>query len=148
MLNIYLKNCDDVIMCNDYFFSTETYNLVLQQKELRDLIENIEGVKFIDNRNIISKFNQEYIGLNFISTGCKTVMNILTHPELVFTSDECGINLLEHIYKIKVGSVFMRNIRYPVCNVKNNLMLHVGRKEIFFSDTDTMKEWFCNEELS
>lgn len=145
MLNIYLENCNDVILCNDYFFSTETYSLVLEDKKLRDLIETIEDVKFVDKRNVISKFNQECIGLNLISTGCKTVINIVTHPELIFTSDECGINLLEYIYKIKMGSIFMRNIRYPACNVENDLLLHIGNREIPFINTNAIREWFRNE---
>ena len=146
MFNIYLETCGNVVICNDYFFLKETYNLVLENKKLRDLIESIEDVKFVDNKNIISKFNREIVGINKLSTSCKTILNVITHPELIFNSDECGINLLDNLFKVSEGSVFMRSMRYPVCNVENNFSLHLGDREVLFSNTDEIREWFRNEE--
>lgn len=145
MLNIYLETCDNIVICNDYFFSKKTYNMILENKKLRDLIESIEGVKFIDNRNFISKFNQEAVGISKLSTGCKTILNVMMYPEFIFNSDECGVNLLDILFRISTGSIFMKSMRYPIDNVKNSFSLHLDGKEILFSNTDEIRKWFCDE---
>lgn len=113
MLKIYKEKQHNTIMVNDSFFNKETCRIVAEDsqrgKMLRSVVEEVDGVKF-DTTNlfrIFSKFNGCEISITDISTGCKTLINIMCYPEKVFFGVECGSKVLERIYSLKQGSVYL-----------------------------------------
>lgn len=53
-------------------------------------------------------------GLGYItnlSTGCKTVINILKYPDIIFSVDECGANAIELLFRMRDVKFFMS---YPI----------------------------------
>lgn len=107
MLKIIKNNPpDNVILSNDLLYETSTVDIVSRTESLRKMIEKVEGVTFISETRVISKFNGQPINLNEISTGCKTLINILVNPELPIYVGESGENILREIYRLDEGTLY------------------------------------------
>ena len=119
MLMIYLDKEDipkdmEYIECNDHFFE---FNVSI------DDLDNLQGVKeviykidqsvYIGNGKVISKFSKNIQGyvetqnISVLSTGCKTLLNVLLFPENVFNTIECGYNAVEEILKLDNGNIYL-----------------------------------------
>ena len=48
-----------------------------------------------------------------LSTGCKTVLNVLYFPDKVFCLKECGNNALEILYSFDKGNVYSEYAMIP-----------------------------------
>ncbi len=114
MLCISIKKNSKNIISNDSEFVTNSFNIVVSNTKLglkcREIIERVEQVKFVDssnNRLIISKFTNTAIPLTSISTGCKTLINILCNPKTPVFIGECGDNIIDIIYKLNNGTIYL-----------------------------------------
>ncbi len=102
MLNVYINvNSRQAVLLNDWFFETVTLSDFQLTDELRLRIEQAEQVKFESCTRFTSKFNDTSLDLTKLSTGCKTLINILTFPEKIFSVSECGVNILKEIYSLR-----------------------------------------------
>ena len=95
MIDIYTKKTDskDWILQNDLYFNLNTGNEEMSQKEI-DLIQHIEtkyGLGTIRN----------------LSSGCKTLLNIVKHPDKVVNVEECGPNVLRIIFTMDNIKIYM-----------------------------------------
>lgn len=79
-----------------------------------------------------------------LSTGCKTVLNIMYHTDKIFCMKECGNNALSILYGLECGSVYSDYALIPFDMEKVNVQTTGGIREI--SDYEELKEWWCNEE--
>lgn len=107
-LNIYTNKADipsniDFIDYNDIFFNGE-------------LLKNTELTKFILNKIDKAAYNSPttFIGRDpdlgtiykeHLSTGCKTLLNIVNNPDKCFDVIECGPNALKLLSFIKDGNI-------------------------------------------
>lgn len=95
MLNIY-KNQDDIpkdyklVKINNIYFNKHTVHLL--DEKAGEIIRKIDGAKWKGKYQIYSAFNQEVINIDKLSSGCKTVLNIMYNPKCVFSLKECGDN--------------------------------------------------------
>ena len=81
----------DLIMINDLFFDAET---VLKNSELvSKILEDIDKAKYNSDLTFIGR-TKELGALNksMLSTGTKTLLNIIQHPDKCFNVCECGNN--------------------------------------------------------
>ncbi len=146
MLTIY-KNKNDIpetmpyVELNDLFFNQNTV-LVLDERA-GVLIEQIDGSKMLSRFKIESKFNGSILNIDCLSTGCKTVLNVLYFPQTVFCLKECGENALEHLYRLNQGAVFCDYAVLPFCMNPVNAVYN-GKSRII-EDYETLKEWWSNE---
>ena len=136
MLTIYL-NKDDIpveieyIECNDHFFE---FNVSIEHMDslqvVKDYINKIDQSFYIGNGRVISKFSKNTEGyietqnISVLSTGCKTLLNVLFFPEKVFNTIECGYNAVEEILKLDNGKIYLPinsicELVKPVILVKN-----------------------------
>ena len=53
-----------------------------------------------------NNFKPEVINIDKLSTGCKTTLNILYNPDVIFDIRECGENALDVIYSLPKGKVY------------------------------------------
>ena len=74
-------------------------NYLDYQKDIKELLNKtrgklivIDNAKLVSKYKIVSKFNSVILDIDCLSTGCKTVLNVLYNPEKVFCLKECGIN--------------------------------------------------------
>ena len=70
------------------------------------IVEKIDASRLIGKYKIESKFNGVTLDIDCLSTGCKTVLNVLYFPEKVFCLKECGDNALEVLYSLEEGTVY------------------------------------------
>lgn len=112
---------------NDLFFNTRTCNEKMTSVDIAVMMKIDNAVLKEDNR-----IETPY-GLGFItnlSTGCKTIINILKYPNIVFSVDECGANVVENLFRIDGIKIFMT---FPI-------YLHFRDDTIIrFNNTDVIK---------
>lgn len=146
MITIY-KNKDDIpksmeyIELNDIFFNQNT--AVKLDAHAQKIIEQIDEVKLLSKYKIESKFNGVTLDVDCLSTGCKTVLNVLYFPNKVFCMKECGDNALESLYSLENGCVYSD---YAVIPFDMGMVkVSVGQEARIIDDYEELKEWWENE---
>lgn len=147
MITIYKDRKDiphgkDYVELNDVFFNKNT--ALLLDSRAAQIIEQIDGAKLDGRFKIRSKFNQVTLDVDCLSTGCKTLLNIVYFPDKVFCMKECGDNVLETIYTLECGSVYSEYAMIPFDMQAVSVCDHTGRHVI--DDYDELKGWWSSEE--
>lgn len=101
------------INSNDLFFDAHTF---IQDSDLvREVLNKIENAECSDGKTFIGRtkdFGKLY--KEYLSSGTKTLINIIQNPDKCFNLSECGSNALEFLQKISEGHVFAQNlVFYP-----------------------------------
>jgi len=147
VLTIYKQKTDipkdmRYIELNDLFFNQNTV-LRLDDKA-KELIEQIDGAKMLSKFKIESKFNETVLDIDCLSTGCKTVLNVLYFPDTVFCMKECGENAVARLYQLEQGHVYSD---YAVLPFDMSPVQTVSdSKRHIISDYEDLKEWWGDEE--
>ena len=147
MITIY-KNKDDIpkdkeyIELNDVYFNQNTSSL-LDDRSV-GIIESIDGSKLISKYKIRSRFNDITLDVDKLSTGCKTVLNVMYNPDKVFCLKECGSNALQMLYGLEEGSVYSDFALIPFEMPAVNAWTSSGLRKI--SDYEELKEWWNHED--
>ena len=94
---------------NDLFFNIHTD---IPDSELsREILKNIEIAEYAGPKKFkgrTKEFGEIY--KEYLSTGTKTLFNIISYPDKCFDLVECGTNALDFVAKIHDGHVFWKNI--------------------------------------
>ena len=106
MIDIYTNKIDskDWILQNDLYFNLNTGNEEMSQKEI-DLIWQIDEAKLTPDKHIETKYGLGTI--RNLSSGCKTLINIVKHPDKVVNVEECGPNVLKIIFAMENIKIYM-----------------------------------------
>ena len=147
MITIYKKKKnipDDMeyVELNDVFFNQNTVARI--DDSARAIIEQIDASKLLGKYKIESRFNGVALDIDCLSTGCKTVLNVLYFPDKVFCLKECGNNALEILYGLETGSVYSDYAVIPFDMEEVKVSDERGTRVI--SDYEELKEWWENEE--
>lgn len=143
MITIF-KNKQDIpenmeyIELNDIFFNQNT--VAKLDEEAGSIIEKIDDSKFISRYKIQSRFDNAILNIDKLSSGCKTVLNVLYYPDKVFCLKECGNNALEILYGFENGYVYSDYELIPFDIKKVMVQTKAGSVEI--SDYEELKEWW------
>ncbi len=146
MITIYKKKPKkkelELVILNDIYFNKITVEKL--DDAAAKIIEEIDGSKMLNKYTISSKFNDTALNIDKLSTGCKTVLNIMYNQDKVFDICECGDNALDVVYSLPQGNVYCA---YPFIsfNMKKVMVSDSkGMKEI--DSYDELKEWWTNED--
>lgn len=150
MLQIYNYKTDDTIMSNDNQFIVDSFKRVIANSDegvnCRRMIEKVEGVKFIsnsDNKLIISKITHTVISVDKVSTGCKTLINVLLNPDRPVFIGECGNNILKTIFKLNNGKIYSPYKNIPLDSENNKSFECCSRnKKTIITGLDALEEWY------
>lgn len=147
MITIYKNKKDipsnmDYVELNDVFFNQNTVSKLDERASA--IVEKIDESKLIGKYKIESKFNGVTLDVDCLSTGCKTVLNIMYFPDKVFCLKECGDNAIEAAYCLEDGAVYSDYAIMPFDIDKVKVFDKNGTKII--SDYEELKEWWGNEE--
>lgn len=106
MIDIYTekKKSKDWILQNDLYFNLNTSNEEMQQNEI-NLIWQVDRAKLTADKHIETKYGLGTI--RNLSSGCKTLLNIIKHPEKVVCVEECGPNVLRIIFAMDNIRIYM-----------------------------------------
>ena len=132
----------DYVELNDVFFNQNTVSKL--DDRANAIVEKIDASKLIGKYKIESKFNGVALDIDCLSTGCKTVLNVLYFPEKVFCLKECGDNALEVLYELDAGAVYSDYAIIPFDMKDVRVSDQNGIRVI--SDYEELKEWWNNEE--
>lgn len=146
MITIYKDKKDiprdkEYVELNDVFFNKNTV-LVLDDRAQK-IIEQIDEAELDGKFKIKSKFNGVTLDVDCLSTGCKTVLNVLYCPEKVFCLKECGDNALEVLYALDRGSVYSDYAVIPFD--MDTVQVCYESKTKIINDYEELKEWWENE---
>lgn len=147
MITIYKDKKDipksmEYVELNDVFFNQNTV-LKLDGKA-NSIVEQIDDSKIDGKYKIKSKFNGVTLDIDCLSTGCKTVLNVLYFPDKVFCLKECGDNALEVLYGLAQGTVYSDYAVIPFEIGK--VQAADGKETKVIADYEELKEWWINEE--
>ena len=127
MIDIYTEKRDstDWILRNDLYFNLYTSNKVMLQNEI-DLIQRVDEAKLIpDKRNEI-KYGLGTIR-NLLSS-CKTLLNIVKHPDKVVCVDECGPNVLKIIFTMDDIKIYMS--RPTLVDIPDDVQIRFNNSDV------------------
>ena len=106
-------------------------------------MQEIDGVSMIGKYRIESKFNKVVLDIDRLSTGCKTVLNVMYNPDKVFCIKECGENALEALYRLSRGAVYSNYAMIPFDMTRVCAVSGESSREI--DDYEILKEWWHHE---
>lgn len=106
MIDVYTekRNSKDWILQNDLYFNLNTGNEEMSQTEIK-LIWQVDEAKLTPDKHIETKYGLGTI--RNLSSGCKTLLNIVKHPDKVVCVDECGPNVLKIIFAMDNIKIYM-----------------------------------------
>ena len=106
MIDIYTEKIDskDWIIKNDLFFNLNTSNEEISDNEVA-LIKQVDDAKLTADKHIETKYGLGTI--RNLSSGCKTLLNIVKHPDKVVNVEECGPNVLKIIFTMNNIKIYM-----------------------------------------
>ena len=114
---------------NDMFFNGG----ILQSDKISKLVmQKIDGAEygtentFIGRDKSLGKLNKEHL-----STGCKTLLNIVANPDKCFDVIECGPNALQLLPLIKDGNIYWN---VPVLHYVGNADCDIRIHDKHFTD--------------
>lgn len=146
MITIYKDKKDiprnaEYVEWNDVFFNQNTAAIL--DEKAKKIIMQIDGDEMIGKFKVKSKFNGVTLDVDCVSTGCKTVLNVLYFPDKVFCLKECGDNALEVLYALKQGNVYSDYALIPFGMERVKVCDHTGTMVI--GDYEELKEWWNDE---
>lgn len=147
MITIY-KNKKDIpkdmeyVELNDVFFNQNT--ALRLDGQAYAIVDRIDESELEGKYKIKSKFNGVILDVDCLSTGCKTVLNVLYFPDKVFCLKECGDNSLEVLYELEQGAVYSDYAMIPF-DMKG-IQVSDGKQSKVITDYEKLKEWWDNEE--
>ena len=130
------------ILLNDIYFNQNTVSLIDDRAAM--IIKTIDKSELLSRYMISSRFDGTALNIDKLSTGCKTVLNVMYNPDKVFDIRECGDNALDVLYYLPEGNVCCD---YPLISFdmeKAGAFTSKGVRE--FTSYEDLKEWWQNED--
>lgn len=127
MIDIYTEKIDskDWIIKNDLFFNLNTSNEEMSDNEVA-LIKQIDDAKLTPDKHIETKYGLGTI--RNLSSGCKTLLNIVKHPEKVVCVEECGPNVLKVIFAMDNIKIYMS--RPSLADIPDDAIIRFNDKDV------------------
>ena len=141
MIDIYTekKESSGWILKNDLYFNLNTSNEEMTEKD-RKLIQQADDAVLTPDKHIETKYGLGTI--RNLSSGCKTLLNIVKHPDKVVCVEECGPNVLKLIFQMDNIKIYMSRPSFVEIPAK---------AELRFNDRDVVtgsagyQNWWARE---
>lgn len=139
MIYIYTNRQDNGIMKNDWYFNLYTSNEEFTETD-KDLIWQIDNAKLTKDKKIETKYGLGTV--RNLSSGCKTLLNVVKNPQKVVNADECGKNVLDVLFAMDNIRLYMS--RPERISISEN-------SQICFNETDIVtgkkgyEHWWSKE---
>ncbi len=127
MIDIYTEKKDtrDWILQNDLYFNLYTGNEEMSPKEIA-FIQQIDEARLTKDKHIETKYGLGTI--RNLSSGCKTLLNIVKHPDKVVSVEECGPNVLKIIFAMDHIKIYMS--RPSLFNIPDDAKIRFNDSDI------------------
>ena len=106
MIYVYTNKQDSEnwILQNDWYFNLYTSNEDFTEKD-KNVIWQIDHAKLTENKHIETKYGLGTV--RNLSSGCKTVLNVMKNLGKVVNADECGKNVLDMLFAMDEIHLYM-----------------------------------------
>lgn len=141
MIDIYTekKDSDDWILQNDLYFNLNTSNEAMTEKEIA-LIRQVDDAVLTKDKHIETRYGLGTI--RNLSSGCKTLLNIMKHPDKVICVEECGPNVLKIIFQMDNIKIYMS--RPSFTTIPDDTQIRFNNNEVVTGSTG-YNEWWSRE---
>ena len=146
MITVYKENAIpknmDLIRFNDLFFNKYTAEKL--EERAVNIIYAIDHSKMVDQFSVQSRFDGSLLNIDKLSSGCKTVLNVMYNEDKVFDIRECGENAVDVIYELGSGNI---TCSYPLISFEMKKVVAIdkrGSREI--DSYESLKEWWSDED--
>ncbi|SFR70566.1 DUF4869 domain-containing protein [[Clostridium] aminophilum] len=146
MITVYKENAIpknmDLIRFNDLFFNKYTAEKL--DERAVNIIYTIDHSKMMDQFSFQSRFDGCLLNIDKLSSGCKTVLNVMYNEDKVFDIRECGENAVDAIYELGSGNI---TCKYPLISFEMKKVVAIdkrGSREI--DSYESLKEWWSDED--
>ena len=141
VIDIYTEKKESAnwILKNDLYFNLNTSNEEMTEKD-RKLIHQADDAVLTPDKHIETKYGLGTI--RNLSSGCKTLLNIVKHPDKVVCVEECGPNVLKLIFQMDNIKIYMSRPSFVEIPAK---------AELRFNDRDVVtgsagyQNWWARE---
>lgn len=141
MIYVYTNKQDSEnwILQNDWYFNLYTSNEKFTEED-KVVIWQIDHAKLTEDKRIETKYGLGTI--RNLSSGCKTMLNVMKNPQKIVNADECGQNVLDILFSMDGISLYMS--RPERIHIKENV-------EICFNNADIVtgcvgyEHWWSEE---
>lgn len=120
MIDIYTEKQDshNWILKNDLYFNLNTCNEEMTEED-RKLVYQADDAVLTPDKRIETKYGLGTI--RNLSSGCKTLLNIVKHPDKVVCVEECGPNVLKLIFQMDNIRIYMSRPSFVEIPTKTEL---------------------------
>lgn len=119
-----------VIIDNDSFF--DAFTVLTDTTLVHDILMVIDKAEYNSALTFIGRTKKlGALNKSMLSTGTKTLLNIISYPDECFNIVECGNNALKFIPKLKEGSIVWE---MPVVVCRDNPECDIEYKGIHYTD--------------
>lgn len=138
MIDIYTekRESNDWILQNDLYFNLNTGNEEMSEEE-KELIWQVDKAKLTPDKHIETRYGLGTI--RNLSSGCKTLLNIVKHPDKVVCVEECGPNVLRIIFMMDHIKIYMS--RPTLTEIPDNAEIRFNEKEIVYGSAGYHSWW-------
>ena len=138
MIDIYTekKESKDWILQNDLYFNLNTSNEEMTENEIK-LIQQVDEAKLTPDKHIETKYGLGTI--RNLSSGCKTLLNIVKHPDKVVCVEECGPNVLKFIFAMDDIKIYMS--RPTLAEIPDDVEIRFNDKDIVTGNSGYNAWW-------
>ena len=145
MITVYknkaIDKAKELVSLNDIYFNKNTVELL--DERAKDIIKQIDQSEMLSRYTIKSRFNETVLNIDQLSTGCKTVLNIVYNPQKIFDIRECGENALDLIYTLPQGNIYCE---YPLISFNMTAVEVYGKSgRSVINSYEELKEWWTDE---
>lgn len=143
MITIYKNKADipeelELVILNDVYFNKNTVEML--DDCANDIMLKIDSAAMVGKYRFESKFHKVVLDIDRLSTGCKTVLNVMYNPDKVFCIKECGENALDILYRLEAGQVYSD---FPTISFHMKQVKAVCQgKTAVINDYEELKEWW------
>ncbi len=96
-----------IIDFNDSYF--DVFTTIEDTQLVRTILAAVDKAEYHSNKSFIGRTKDlGALNKNMLSTGTKTLLNIIQHPDICFNTIECGANALQFLPLIKNGNVIWK----------------------------------------
>lgn len=130
------KESSSWILKNDLYFNLNTSNEEMTEKD-RKLIQQADDAVLTPDKHIETKYGLGTI--RNLSSGCKTLLNIVKHPDKVVCVEECGPNVLKLIFQMDNIKIYMSRPSFVEIPAETEICFN--DKEIVTENTGYQAWW-------
>lgn len=140
MLKIYIGNNHEInkeyCKYNDAWFDKYVDKIEFTEN-IKKIIKIIDDVDYIGDKRVLSKFiKNTAISVKEISSGCKTVINVASFPNMIFSAAECGDNALQVIFNLKRGNIYLPFFILPRKFTNDIEVIYNGKSAIVHNNVE------------